>query len=64
MFLRPIEVAKALSISKSKIYELIARNEIPSVRIGGGCLRIPRAAIERLASDAMKADAGEVRESR
>ncbi|MCU0310688.1 MAG: helix-turn-helix domain-containing protein [Acidimicrobiales bacterium] len=34
LLLTPEEAAKALSISRSKLYELIARGEIESVRIG------------------------------
>jgi excisionase family DNA binding protein len=40
MLLRPVEVAEALGISRSKAYELIAAGTIPSVRIGGG-IRVP-----------------------
>jgi excisionase family DNA binding protein len=52
LFFRPVEAAAALGISKSKIYELIAHGEIPSVRIGG-ILRVPAAALERLIAQAM-----------
>ncbi len=48
LLIRPVEAAAMLSISKSKIYELLADGRVRSVRIGG-CLRIPRAALERLA---------------
>jgi excisionase family DNA binding protein len=38
--MRPVEAAEAMSISRSKAYELIAEGKIPSVRIGR-CVRVP-----------------------
>lgn len=38
--LKPSEAAQVLGIGRSLIYELIARGEIPSVRLGR-CLRVP-----------------------
>jgi excisionase family DNA binding protein len=59
MFLRIEEAAKALGVSRQTTYDLIARSTIPSVRLAGrggrGMLRVPRAALEKLAADAMKA---------
>lgn len=43
---RPVEAAEAIGISRSKIYELIASREIPSVEIGG---------VRRVPIDALKA---------
>lgn len=40
LMLRPIEVADAIGVSRSKSYELIATGEIPSVKVGG-CTRVP-----------------------
>lgn len=34
LLLTPEEAAKTLSISRSKLYELLARGEVESVRIG------------------------------
>ncbi len=34
LLLRPSEVAEALGVSRTKAYELIARGELPSVRVG------------------------------
>ena len=34
MLLRPVEVAEALGIGRSKAYELIGSGVIPSIRIG------------------------------
>ena len=41
----PKDAAQVLKIGKSKIYELIASGEIPSIRLGKRCLRIPAAAL-------------------
>jgi excisionase family DNA binding protein len=40
LMLRPAEAADSMGISRSKCYELIARGELPSVRVGG-CVRVP-----------------------
>lgn len=52
MLLNPIEAAAVLSISRSKLYELMAGGRIGSVRIDG-CRRVPVKAlqdyVERLA---------------
>ena len=37
---RPAECADAIGVSRSKVYELIAAGEIPSVKVGG-CVRVP-----------------------
>jgi excisionase family DNA binding protein len=47
LFLKPLEAARRLSLSRSKIYELIAEGELASCRIGG-VLRVPAKALERL----------------
>ena len=51
MFVKPVRAAKLLDMSKSKLYEMIQRNEIPAVRLGG-CLRIPVSALDDLAAKA------------
>lgn len=51
VFVKPVRAAKLLDKSKSKIYEMIQRREIPSVRLGG-CLRIPVSAIHDLVARA------------
>ncbi len=51
VFVKPVRAAKLLDMSKSKIYELIQRNEIPAVRLGG-CLRIPMSALDDLVAKA------------
>jgi excisionase family DNA binding protein len=40
MLLRPSEVAVAIGVGRSKIYDLIHSGEIPSIRIGGS-IRVP-----------------------
>jgi len=51
LLLRVGEAAKLLAISRSKAYELIASNLIPSVKIGQRSVRVPadqlKAQIER-----------------
>jgi len=46
LLLKPIEAAQVLGIGRSLIYELIARREIPSVRLGR-CLRVPTESLQR-----------------
>ena len=52
LFLKPMEAAALIRAGRSKIYELIGSGELPSVRIGG-MLRIPIAALEKLARKAV-----------
>ena len=42
-----VEAARLLGISKTLAYDLVARQELPSLRLGGR-VRIPRRALERL----------------
>jgi excisionase family DNA binding protein len=44
LLLTPKEAAEALSISRSKLYELLAGRQLASVRIDG-CRRIPVSAL-------------------
>ncbi|MCP4610026.1 MAG: helix-turn-helix domain-containing protein [Planctomycetes bacterium] len=46
LLLRPAECCEALGISRSRIYELIASGELPSVRIGRS-VRVPVRALEK-----------------
>jgi excisionase family DNA binding protein len=48
LFVRPAEAAKLLSMSRSKVYQLIQRGELPSRRFGAS-LRIPFPALRLLA---------------
>ena len=45
LLLRPVEVATKLGISRSKVFELLAARELPSVRIGRST-RVPRTQLE------------------
>jgi excisionase family DNA binding protein len=45
LLLRPAEVAELIGIGRSKVYEMLASGELPSVRIGGD-LRIPAARLQ------------------
>ena len=45
LLLRPVEVATKLGISRSKVFELLAARELPSVRIGRST-RIPRSQLD------------------
>ena len=45
MLLRPNEVAFTMGISRTKVYQLIATSELPSVRIGGS-VRVPLAELQ------------------
>ena len=60
LLLRPLEAAEAIGIGRSKVYELLASGELPSLRIGGS-VRVPvdklREWIERKAAE--KADLGQ-----
>ncbi len=40
LLLRPTEAAKAISLGRSKMYDLIAKGIIPSIRIGKS-VRVP-----------------------
>ena len=46
LLLKPCEVAGILGIGRSLTYELIARGEIPSLRLGR-CLRVPRESLQQ-----------------
>jgi excisionase family DNA binding protein len=53
VFLKPIEFAEAIGASKAKVYEMIQRKQVPSVKIAG-LTRIPRAALEQFVEAAMQ----------
>ena len=52
MLMRPAEFGKAIQASKSKVYDMLQRGQIPYVRVGG-MIRIPAEAIDKLIRDAM-----------
>jgi excisionase family DNA binding protein len=40
LLLRPVEAAEAIGVGRSKVYELLASGELPSVRVGSS-VRVP-----------------------
>jgi excisionase family DNA binding protein len=40
LLLRPMEAAEAIGVGRSKVYELLASGELPSIRISGS-VRVP-----------------------
>jgi excisionase family DNA binding protein len=40
LLLRPVEAAEAIGIGRSKVYELLASGELPSIRVGTS-VRVP-----------------------
>ena len=50
LLLKPSAVTQILGIGRSLVYELIARKEIPSVRLGR-CIRIPSESLQRWLRD-------------
>jgi prophage regulatory protein len=50
LLLKPMEVTQVLGIGRSLVYELIARKEIPSVRLGR-CVRVPAESLKKWLKD-------------
>jgi excisionase family DNA binding protein len=48
LLIRPVEAAHLLSVSRSKIYELLNSGVLPSIKLDG-MTRIPLAALRKLA---------------
>jgi len=46
LLIRPAEAAAMLSVSRTRVYELISRGELPSVRLGGS-IRVPVGELQR-----------------
>jgi len=57
VLIRPSQAALMLSVSRSTVYELIASGALPSVKVGDRMIRIPVAAIRRMAQPALDEDA-------
>lgn len=53
LLLKPSEVTQLLGIGRSLVYELIARKEIPSVRLGR-CIRVPSESLQHWLKDQEK----------
>jgi excisionase family DNA binding protein len=45
MLLKPSEVTQILGLGRSKVYELIASGQMPSIRVGR-VIRVPRTSLE------------------
>jgi excisionase family DNA binding protein len=54
LLLTPAEAAKALGISRTSLYQLLMRKEIPSIRVGGS-RRVPIAALQRYIEELLSA---------
>jgi prophage regulatory protein len=50
LLLKPAEVTKILGIGRSLVYDLIARREIPSIRLGR-CIRVPSESLQKWLKD-------------
>ena len=48
LLLRVSDAARVLAISRSTLYQAMARGDVATIRLGGA-VRIPRAEVERLA---------------
>lgn len=44
LLLKPLEVAEAIGVSRSRVYELMAKGVIPSIRVGSSA-RVPAHAL-------------------
>jgi excisionase family DNA binding protein len=51
IFLKVDDVAVELKCSKAKVYTMVNEGALPSVKLAG-LLRIPRAALEKIAAEA------------
>lgn len=59
IFLRPVEAARVLNVSRSRLYEMLNAGTIPAVRLEGRTWRIPKAAIDKMVADAMSGESSE-----
>lgn len=60
LLLRPDEAANAIGVSRAKIYDLIARRQLPSVKVGCS-IRVPVGALKEWIDAQLKAEASEAR---
>jgi excisionase family DNA binding protein len=59
LLIKPSAAAKLLDVSRSTLYELMSTGAIPSVRLEGSrLLRVPYAALTKIAKLAMADDIG------
>ena len=54
LLLTPLQAARMLGIGRSKLYELLAKGQLESVRIGN-CRRIPAQALHNFLAELSKA---------
>jgi excisionase family DNA binding protein len=59
MMLTPEQVADELQVGRSKVYGMLARGEIPSVKLGR-LIRVPRALLEAWIADRLSAEVDSV----
>ena len=59
LLLRPAEAAEAIGIGRSKVYELLASGDLPSIRIGG-VIRVPVTALHAWIERQLAARAEEI----
>ena len=59
LLLRPAEAAVAIGVSRSRLYQLLASGELPSVRLGR-TVRVPVAALQAWIAEHLKKDAAAV----
>ena len=55
ILLKPMEVAEVLGVGRTRIYELLATKELPSIRVGR-TIRVPVAALQRWVEDRQQED--------
>jgi excisionase family DNA binding protein len=53
LLLRPVEAARLLGIGRSTLFEMLAKDELPVVRIGR-CVRIPRQLLNRWVNEKLE----------
>lgn len=58
LLLRPNEAAEAIGVGRSKVYELLASGELPSIRIGGS-VRVPVDVLREWIARRLVEDAGQ-----
>jgi excisionase family DNA binding protein len=50
LLLRPTEAAEILGFGRSRLYELLASGQLPSIKVGKS-IRVPTAALEKWVAD-------------
>jgi len=60
MLLRPAEAAEAIGVSRSRMYELLASGELPSIHVGR-TVRVPVAALQAWIAERLKQNDAQAR---